>query len=256
MFRLRKWYLDLVTPRGDAFIGYAARAQVLGMPLHHNAALLARADGSTTEFRFAAFAPNCIDGGVVWNVPPLRCAGLWQRTRPARSVSLLDSTAGTIQWHCPVPGAPAEVTIGRDTYRGLGYVEELTMTLAPWNFPFATLRWGRFITASTSVIWIDWRDGLNRTWVIHNNAFDEQARVADNAVHLSNGRLDLPVSGRRVLRDAPLTHTAFPKLPALGKLLPNGLSRARETKFLTRATLHTSGGAEEGYALHEVVTWR
>jgi hypothetical protein len=259
MFRLRKWYLDLVTPRGDAFIGYAARAQILGVPLHHNAVLLAPAGAPTAEFRTPRSDPVATGDSFLWSAPCLRACAFWRREAPPLRLSLLDSPAGSIHWHCHLPNATAQASILNTSYLGRGYIEELSMTLPPWKFPFATLRWGRFLTRSTSIIWIDWRDGLDRTWVFHNGALDLHARVTDDAILHSHARLDFSRDSRRVLRDAPLARTAFPHLPALARLLPNNLSRARESKFLAPATFHAptaTPSTEEGYALFEVVTWK
>ncbi len=47
MFQLDKWYLDLVTPRGDVVIGYAARIAWGGL-----------------SFNFSSFLDNPVDGPV------------------------------------------------------------------------------------------------------------------------------------------------------------------------------------------------
>jgi hypothetical protein len=134
-------------------------------------------------------------------------------------------------------------------------VEELTMTIAPWKLPFKTLRWGRFFSAHHAVMWIDWRDGLERAWVYHNAVADPTARVGDDGVQLAAGRLELE-GGTAPLRDAVIADTAFGRARFLGKLLPNGWSRARETKFLSRATFTDGRSRETGFALYEVCTWR
>ena len=160
-----------------------------------------------------------------WRAPRLGVAGQWTGTVPGISVTLLQCPQGEIRWHCRLPRADAELTIDGRPWRGVGYAEELSMTIAPWNMPFKTLRWGRFFSPRHALVWIDWRDGLERTWVFHNGRAVSRPRVRDQGVELDSGRLDLAHPGVP-LRDAPVADTAFGRARLLGKMLPRGWSRA------------------------------
>ena len=254
MFRLHKWYMDAVFGDGAAFIGYAARARICGVPLRHTSVLMAPPSGRAAERVARAPCPVFHGNVLQWKAPRLGVEGHWRGVGSCISRTLLESDEGTIQWRCCLPRADARVTIGEECLRGAGYAEELLMTIAPWRMPFRSLRWGRFFSPNHTVVWIDWRDGLERTWVFHNAAWDAGARVDDYFLQLSAGTLQI----QRVapLRDASIADTAFGRARFLKRLLPNGWSAARETKFLSPATLTCGTATEIGYALHEVCTWQ
>jgi hypothetical protein len=84
-----------------------------------------------------------------------------------------------IRWHCVCPNADATIRIGDDTVQGLGYAEHLTMTLKPWRLPFDELRWGRFLSAADTLIWIQWRGSMSRTWIWVDGAERQRAGVTE-----------------------------------------------------------------------------
>jgi hypothetical protein len=254
MFWLHKWYVDAVSGEGAAFIGYAARARLWGVPVGYTGALVALNGQSASERVSRAPWPILSANTLHWDAPGLGMSGRWTAAAPAIGVPLLETRAGAIRWHCRLPRAQASLTIDGRPWRGVGYVEELSMTIAPWKLPFKTLRWGRFFSASHAVVWIDWRNGMDRTWVFHNAVADTGAQVRDDGLELAAGRLKWEPGGMP-LRDARIADVAFGRARFLGKLLPNGWSRARETKFLARAAFDDGRTTEAGYSLHEVCTW-
>jgi hypothetical protein len=192
---------------------------------------------------------------VHWSCPALGVSGQWNGTCPPVRATLLEGNAGSIEWCCHLPRAKARVEFAGTVWQGIGYAEELTTSLAPWSMPFATLRWGRFLSERDSIVWIDWSGGLERTWVFHNGQADSVACVNNTSIEITGGTLGL--SPGRTLRDAALARTLFARWPALARLLPGGFHRARETKWLAPATLErTDRVLETGFALHEVVRWR
>ena len=53
---------------------------------------------------------------------------------------------------------------------GLGYAERLVLTIPPWKLPIETLRWGRFLSPSDWIVWIDWQGEHPQTIVYRNGA--------------------------------------------------------------------------------------
>jgi|SRR5437588_3507654 len=87
---------------------------------------------------------------------------------------------GAIEWHCVHPRARTTVDLGDGVViQGLGYVERLEMTVAPWNLPLEGLRWGRFLSDSGSVVWIDWQGEYVRKIVLENGALGSVTAVAE-----------------------------------------------------------------------------
>lgn len=79
------------------------------------------------------------------------------REQPVAS-TVYESADGRIDWECRQPAADARVRLaGGREITGLGYAERLRMTIPPWRLPLRTLRWGRFLAAGESWVWIDWQ---------------------------------------------------------------------------------------------------
>jgi hypothetical protein len=256
-FRLHKWYLDCVASTGEAAIVYVGHVWIAGLRVPFCEVIAVGPFGGEApvlhERRLSRRPIVTRDDNVVrLDAAPLAATGRWTRATPAVRAVLLDGPQGTIEWQCHQPGGDAEVHLpdGR-ILRGSGYVEELTMTCPPWALPFDELRWGRFAGNGRSVVWIDWRDGLNRRWVFADGAAVAATIVEDRLIEWPDGRLDLDAG--RVVRDAPIGRTAA---GPLAWCLPRRLSRATETKWVSRGRLReASTDAVEGWAIHEVVRW-
>jgi hypothetical protein len=159
-----------------------------------------------------------------------------------------------IHWHCVAPRADATVRIGGDVVQGQAYAEHLTMTLKPWRLPFDELWWGRFLSPTDTLIWIQWRGATPGTWVWVNGAERRRAGVTEDRVELPEDGVVLDLRGGRVLRSGRLVTTALRSIRAFAALIPNWRT-AHETKWLTRGTLSGQDTTSTGWAVHEVVRW-
>ena len=260
MFHLRKWYLDMVTDKGVAFVGYAGHLAWLGcgIPLcgvQHMSMLISTPEKTQERPAGALLVWPQQDRDILhWTAPHL--VGTWRRQADAISAVLLDSAAGQIRWTCHMPIARAKVQLDDGVcLEGMGYVEELEMTVKPWKLPFDTLRWGRFIGLGTSVVWIDWQGGLEGRWVYLDGKAVAGGRVSDEQVAWDGGSLEL--CQERILREGWVADAALPKMRWLGRFLPGGLGRATEHKWLSKGILRQSGIADvTGWCVQEVVQWR
>lgn len=257
MFRLSKWYLDVVAEDGTAFVGYSARLRWGALRVRYAATLLARPGSAPAEgytlFRTPApaFGPG---GRLGWECPPLRIAGHWTPTAPPVTRSLYDGPAGTVLWDCVAPAAQVRLQTGDGAISGLGYAERLRMTAKPWTLPLEELLWGRFLAPGAALVWIDWRGPVRQRLVVRDGVVDERASVDDASIDLADGaRLGLELA--RPLREGPLIDV-LSAVPVLAKLLPDWLARSHESKRLSRGRLAAPGAAaREGWAIHEVVKW-
>jgi hypothetical protein len=126
------------------------------------------------------------------------------------------------------------------------------MSLPPWALPFRELRWGRFAARRRSVVWIDWRGGLERRWLFVDGESVEAQRIETDRIEWPAGRLDIQPGV--VVREASIGRTlAGP----LARLLPRRLGQALETKWLCPAQLQIRNAALpiQGSVIHEVVRW-
>jgi len=288
LFQLQKWYFDLVTTEGTAFLGYAARLRLGPFPFTYRATLISDPVPAQAASRASADSeggggappashahtaeqytlrsspdPDELDSGVVtWGCPPLALEGRWDPTTPALTRRLLDDSNGTIDWACLAPGAEAEVTVGGRRLKGLGYVEVLSTTVPPTKLPLDTIIWGRFLGPGTSIVWIEWRGRHPQHRVMVNGADQPAASLvcngsgASEAVELPGMGARLELGAPRVIREGPLLDI-LSVAPKLSKRIPGDVGQTHERKLLSEGVFSFPGGAPiHGWAIHEVVKWR
>ena len=112
------------------------------------------------------------------------------------------------------------------------------MTVPPWRLPIEELRWGRFLSETGGVVWIEWSGEKSASLRWHNGVRSE-------------GALEVEFRDREVLREGKLVETALRVIPNVHKLFPARILGLRESKWRSRAVL----GPAAGWAIHEVVRW-
>jgi len=251
-FQLSKWYLDCVAEPGDASIVYTGQVHWGPLRLHYSS-ILESAAGRVAFRRALRRQPEPLfdNGTLRWNCRALKSQGEWQAESEEVRETVFASEAGSIEWRCLMPRALAWI----DGRAGLGYAEQLSMTIAPWKLPIATLRWGRFLAASDWVVWIDWLGGFTRRIVYWNGCAVSGPTVEDDAVELGGGAR-LGMDRATVLREGAIGATALDGIPGLRDTVPAQLLRVRECKWLSRGRLERPGQpAVEGWVVHERVDW-
>jgi hypothetical protein len=249
--------LDCVADDGRAFVGYAARLSWRALSLDYASALRCRPgrQAETETTLQESSAPRAGGSVVKWSSPRLKVEGTWQADAPPIKRTLLESGDGKIEWHCLQPRARAELHVGEDARLvGLGYVEQLTMTIPPWRLPFDELRWGRFLSAQDALVWIDWRGEHSLGLSFHNGARVERASLTDD--EFAAGGMRLALDCGTVLREGALVETALATIPGIQRLFPFRILRAHERKWLSRGRLEKPAAEPlAGWAIHEVVRW-
>lgn len=258
-FVLEKWYLDLVTAEGVAVVGYRLALRWLTFELQAASRLRvvpgAAPDEHSTLGETAA--PALADDRLRWAAPTLGLTADYLALDAPIQQTLLDTPTGRIDWACLVPRARARVVIDGTTYDGLGYAEHLRLTLPPWTFPFHTLRWGRHLSDSHALIWIEWDGDETRrlTWL--DGVSQPEAHVVGAGLDgLTGGRALRWHQGHDLTRrgvGATLARVA----PTLGTMLAGRLTSMQERKQCARSALVEADGValDTGWAIHEEVTW-
>jgi len=269
-FHLSKWYLDCVTADGDAAIAYVAQLGWSGFALGY-ASILDHHGGETrVSTSLRGFEPPVIEGDTLsWSSTSLHVNGAWSALGRPVAATLLASDEGAVEWRCLQPASLAALRVGSGSgepsraVNGLGYAEELTLTVPPWRMPIDELHWGRFVSeldevgAHVSLVWIDWRGPHTRRLVIlDGNAVDaHDAGVSAERVATGDGTT-LSLDRRDVLREGVLGATVLAAVPELGKRVPGRLLGVHERKWRSRGVLERPHRRPvEGWAIHEVVTW-
>ncbi len=253
MFLLRKWYLDCVTADGQALIAYRAQVQWGALKLGY-ASMLRRTrggDGDSTETTLRPGDEPVEEPDMVrWACPRLAVEGRWRRACSRVERRLIDGPEGILTWRCVMPRAECEVTVGElGPVRGLGYAESLEMTVAPWGLPIQELRWGRWLSESSSLVWIRWTGPRPLTLVLEDGR-EIAGEVGDDAVALRDGRT-LALERARTIREGELGATVLAGIPKLRDVVPPAILRTSEQKWLSRGRL----GAAIGWAIHERVAF-
>lgn len=256
MLLLTKWYFDCVSVDGDAFLGYWAKLCWGPVTIPYAASVFRAAAGPSRERGgLRVCPPPAIHGGTLeWDCRTLGVHGRWRASQPPCQLTLVDDADGSITWRCHVPAAAVRVQLadGR-SLAGLGYAEELTLSVAPSRLPFDELHWGRFVSDRDSLTWIQWQGRTPRQWVIQNGVAVSGATIEENEVRLAGDHGVLEIHDTVTLRDGPLASTALRTIPGTRYWLLRGIEHARETKWLSAGTLTTATHASSGWVIHEVV---
>lgn len=264
-FRLIKWYLDGAAPDGRAFIAYWASVAWGAVSIIWQDLWTFNADGTAAHRSSLARGPEPApsgDGGAFsWRSEALDATfRVTPRVSPC-GARLLESRHGALDWRAEVPAGAIDAEIGGSApFQANGYVECITMTVAPWHLPIRELRWGRWMdaTAASSLVWIDWRGEPHQTWVWSRgqNVADGDGAVGltDDVVTAQGNQLTLD-RGRR-LHHRSLADVVD-RMPLLRAALPDSLLGLRQTKWLSRGELQSPGGGRtSGFAIHERVVFK
>ena len=153
-----------------------------------------------------------------------------------------------------MPGADAEMQVGNIRLHGLGYVEFLEMTIPPWKLPIEELRWGRFVSTTDSIVWIDWQGDHPLRFVTHNGTKIDCGVLDDTGVSSRDNLLQLKLDQSMVIRSGPIINTALKKIPGIELVVPANILHTDECKWVSRGTLLNGGHPPStGFAVHEIV---
>jgi hypothetical protein len=258
-FALTKWYFDCTAPDGRAAIAYLASLAWRGLSLTwQSVAVYEPGQPPMRRSSLQSAHDPKVDGDrLTWRAPGIGCEIAVDSQHPSIHERLFDDGTGVIDWHVQAPAAAVSVDLeGIEAIRGTGYAERIRMTVPPWRLPIRELRWGRWSdpTASRSVVWIEWRGDLPRTWVYVDGVAATSALVTDDRVSI--GTANLVLDDGRTLEAMAFSETAA-TIPPLKTILPESILALRQTKWCSTGTFEDGSGSPLiGPAIHEVVVFR
>jgi hypothetical protein len=166
-----------------------------------------------------------------------------------------DGQNNELIWNCHHPKALAEIIYNRKSYKGFGYAEPLFSYIKPWNLPLEELRWGRFLSDSHTVIWINWLGKYPVNKIFFNGLEFNDAIYEDDNIIFGEGTYQLKFTEISFIRKGKLSGL-FQKMKLLKLFLNRRISDTEETKKKASTTLTKSSVfLSSGWSLYEVVTW-
>lgn len=239
MFRLTKWYLDVVTDAGSTLVGYLARLRWGPMRVQWGSVLLCPPGQPCTE-TVTVSRPGRLhheEGSLHWRAPRLRLDGRWIGNSPPIHQVLWQEPRGTIEWTGLQPRAIASVTVGETRLEGIGYAERLSLTLRPWQLPFDRLWWGRYTSSRHAVTWIVWDGPTRRQWIWRDGTLQPEARLVEDGVAELGGGYALRLRFQRDIQRRDAVAAIVGHLPVLRTRLADRFPALQEHKRLSAAEL-------------------
>lgn len=256
-FLLSKWYLDCVADDGDGVIVYVAELHWHSWRTRYASTL--RFFGDKTESASSirkCSLPESSREQIALSLPHLGIEGNWKGIAAPIQRTIFENSDGAVRWHCVQPGSHVQLSLDRSIkMSGSGYAELLEISIPPWSLPLSELHWGRFVSESDTLVWIDWRGPYCHRLAVHNDSECEIAVITTEEVRSADAGIQLTLDRGLLLRSGTLGETVFPKLARVARAIPAKMLGVHERKWRSRGVLRTQGRTVEAWAIHEVVKW-
>lgn len=261
-FHLNKWYLDFVGTNGEAIICYSAILSWHGFSVNYTS-LIEKYPGKEVQSKshfHHAHLPRKTDRTITWADDRFQISGRWEASTEAIDSRLVDSEKGYLDWHCFQPASKVHLKIEGKTLHGEGYAEQLVLTVIPWYIPMKELRWGRFHSLESTVVWIEIRDQDKKQWLWVNGKPVLDCSIENEIISSKDKNFQLRLNGERVLESEKKIFQVVEKLlkflPGFNKMMPVKFLMADNRKWLSKGKLENDDLAvETGIAIHEWVNF-
>jgi hypothetical protein len=256
-FKIEKCYFDCIDNQGNCFIIYWARIELSFLRLVYSAVIFNDSDGFTTEnSTFKKVSKPLISRTISYSNEFLNTELTFEGTDSPIQLSLYKkNSANELIWECHHPKAVAEIIYNGNVYKGLGYAETLFSTINPLRLPIDELRWGRFLSDSYTIIWINWKGTYPLTRLYLNGILYEDALFEIDNIVFGEGAYILRFSEIRSVRSGNLA-ALFSKMIYLRVLISRRILNTMERKYKAKSMLYlNSEFLSDGWSLYEVVTW-
>jgi len=256
-FNVAKTYFDCIDDEGNCFIIYWARLEFSIIKINYSGLIFSNAKGKIAEkSSLIKFNRPVIFDNLIMNNPHLQIKGYWKRIDPAVSSLLYQDCKGNeLFWNCHHPKTQTSIEYKNKIYSGFGYAETLLLPIKPWQLPIDELRWGRFLSEKTTILWINWKDQhcLNKLYL--NGTLFEDAMFEETKIVFGKGKYRLVFEQPMVIRKAKLSGV-IAKMPWLKILFNSKILNTVELKYKSRSSfIVDSLTNEKGWSLYEIVTW-
>ena len=250
-------YLDCIDDQGNCFIIYWAEAQLFWIRFVYSGLIFNDINSFTIEkSTLQKTSRPVVNETIEFSNNILKTEIFLKRTDNAIIRSLYkDLENNELIWNCHHPKSLAEIIYNRKSYKGFGYAETLLSYIKPWNLPLEELRWGRFLSDSHTVIWINWLGKYPVNKIFFNGTEFDDAIYEDDNIIFGDGTYHLKFTEISFIRKGKLSGL-FLKMKLLKLFLNRRILDTEEIKIKARTNLSkNSVFLSNGWSLYEVVTW-
>ncbi len=260
-FKLIKWYLDCVNDKGEAIIIYAASLKFHGVTVPYNSIIHSTNDHEflhKSRFRNPS-SPKIHENCITLDDNRYAISGKWESSANGIHSRLFDSDNGVLDWNCVQPQSKSIVNIGMDNkYEGFGYAEKLSLTIEPWKIPMSRLRWGRFVSETDYLVWIEITSDPVKKWIWHNGSKISACDISDERITIFETGVELLLTNKTTIESEKkifnIAKSLLGLLPQISKTMTADFLNADETKWLSFGILKQNGiSKSRGWVIHERV---
>jgi hypothetical protein len=256
-FKIEKFYLDCIDETGNCFIVYWAKVEFLLARFVYSGLLFCDNEGSSiVKSSFRTIPRPVINKTIYLNNRnfkiDLRLKGI---DDPISLILYNDCDNNELIWNCHHPKSLAEIEYNGTKYKGYGYAETLISFIKPWDLPIGELRWGRFLSDTDTLIWINWKGSYAINKIFLNSfEFNDAIFEKDNII-FGNGIYHLQFSDIHVIRKGKISRL-FSKMPHMKIFFNRKILGTVEVKFKAKTILNKNSILlSKGWSLFEIVTW-
>lgn len=262
-FFLEKWFLDFVTEEGEVYIFYAAQMKWHHITIPYKSMLtFSSAAGKKQKVRFYNVRLPVNYGKIInWKDNGFKVEGAWQANTTPIAAQLFESGEGKLQWSCFQPSSIVKVKINDAELSGMGYAEQLTLSIEPWKIPMDMLRWGRFVSNDNSIVWIEIKGNYSKQWLWHNGDKIDNAEITDEQIIVPSKNIHLVMNKKELIESEKIISKVVRRilrfLPGFNRTVPLHFLAADEYKWISRAEFYKDGLLEsEGWVINERVDFK
>jgi hypothetical protein len=215
------------------------------------------AEGLTTEkSTLRKTKKPVVNGTIHFNNKFLKTGVSLKRTNDPITRSLYkDNGNNELIWNCHHPKALAEIIYNGSIYKGFGYAETLFSPIEPGNLPIDELRWGRFLSDSYTLIWINWKGKYPVNKIFFNSIEYNDAIFENDIIVFGDGIYQLKFLEIQLIRKGKLSRL-FSKMKLLKIFFNRKILNSVEIKYKARTSLSKNSIVlSNDWSLYEIVTW-
>jgi len=257
-FRLEKLYLDCLDDSGNCFIIYRTKLQLFFLKIHYSGLIFSdSADIITEKYSLKKTGkPDSIELLILDN-NLLHLTGEWKRLdNPLPVFTFTNNNNSELVWNCHHPKALTEITFNRNQFRGYGYAETLATTIKPRDLPMEELRWGRFLSESYTILWINWKGTYPVNKLFCNGTEYNDTTFKEERLSFGKGTYVLLFNEISAIRKGKLSKL-FSRTPWMKIFFSIRILNSIENKYKAKSVLTLNQEiTSTGWSLYEIVTWK